>query len=40
MKDNQSDCRRVDIGLHERVGRTLTFIRNLESGGVEIAVLA
>ncbi len=36
-KENQSDRRRVVIALRERYGRTLTFVRNEESQGVEIA---
>lgn len=35
--ENQSDRRRVVIALRERAGRTLTFIRNREAEGVEIA---
>lgn len=36
-KANQSDRRRVVIALRERGGRTLSFVRNREAEGVEIA---
>ena len=37
LKRNQSDKRRVVIGLRERNGRTLTFVRESEAEGVQIA---
>ena len=36
-KENQNGNRRVVIALRERYGRTIPFVRNLESEGVEIA---
>jgi hypothetical protein len=35
--ENRSDRRRVVIALRERKGRTLSFVRNREAEGVEIA---
>jgi transposase-like protein len=37
FKENQSDKRRVVIGLRERDGRTITFVRKSEAEGVQIA---
>lgn len=37
LSQNRSPRRRVVIGLRERNGRTLTFVRQFESDGVEIA---
>lgn len=37
VKANQSDRRRVVIALRESAGRTLTFVRNREAEGVDIA---
>ncbi|MDB5552714.1 MAG: family transposase [Rhizobium sp.] len=37
LKKNQSDKRRVVVALRERDGRTLTFVRNSEAEGVDIA---
>lgn len=37
LKRNQSDKRRVVVALRERDGRTLTFVRNTEAEGVQLA---
>jgi transposase-like protein len=37
LKKNQSDKRRVVVALRERDGRTLTFVRNSEAEGVQLA---
>ncbi|MER0238054.1 IS1595 family transposase [Fulvimarina sp. MAC8] len=37
LKENQTGTRRVVIALRERDGRTLTFVRNFEHEGVELA---
>tara|TARA_R100000365_G_C2743776_1_gene72524 strand:+ start:1288 stop:2259 length:972 start_codon:yes stop_codon:yes gene_type:complete len=37
LKEHQTGTRRVVIGLRQRSGRTLTFVRNFEHEGVQIA---
>ncbi|WAP68016.1 IS1595 family transposase [Jiella pelagia] len=37
LKEHQTGTRRVVIALRERAGRTLTFVRNFEHEGVELA---
>ena len=37
LKEHQTGTRRVVIGLRQRAGRTLTFVRNFEHEGVQIA---